>query len=57
MCYEAREKIEQMWNGCSKMKEKGRGRNREKYSMRTEGDRHERDMEQEGQSGKRKGWG
>jgi hypothetical protein len=33
MCYEAREAIEQMWNGCSEMREKdrekGTGRNTE----------------------------
>jgi hypothetical protein len=31
MCYEAREAIEQMWNGCSEMRERQRERNGEKY--------------------------
>jgi hypothetical protein len=37
MCYEERGTIEHMWNGCSKMRERGRERNGEKYRMKTEG--------------------
>jgi hypothetical protein len=36
ICYEERNTIEPMWNGCSEMK--GReGRNWKKYRMKTEG--------------------
>jgi hypothetical protein len=31
MCYEKRETIEHMWNGCSEMRERRRGRNEKKY--------------------------
>jgi hypothetical protein len=31
MCYEKRETIEHMWNGCSEMRERGRERNGKKY--------------------------
>jgi hypothetical protein len=31
MCYKERETIEQMWNGCSEMRERGKERNGEKY--------------------------
>jgi hypothetical protein len=30
MCYEQKEKIEHIWNGCSEMKERGRERKAEK---------------------------
>jgi hypothetical protein len=50
-----REIIEHMWKGCNDIRERERERNGEK---RRKGDRmDERDMEKEGQNGKRKGWG
>jgi hypothetical protein len=42
-----RERIEPMWNGCSEMRERGRERN---------GEKDERDMEEEGKSRKKKVW-
>jgi hypothetical protein len=57
MCYEEREIIEDMWNGCSEMREreKGTGENTE---WRRKGNKmDERDMEEEGKNRKRKEWG
>jgi hypothetical protein len=37
MCYEERETIEHMWNGCSEMRRGGKGAGRKKYRKKTEG--------------------
>jgi hypothetical protein len=50
MCYEERETIERMWNGCSEMRKKKKERRRKGDKM------EEREMGEEGKNRKRKGW-
>jgi hypothetical protein len=59
MCYEERETIEHMWNGCSEMRERER---KERGEIQNEDGKEIRWMkeiwkEKEGQNGKRKEWG
>jgi hypothetical protein len=52
-CYEERETIEHMWNGCSEMR-KRKDREEIQNEDRRVDKMHERDMEEEGKDRKRK---